>query len=100
MDSRDPSHSLTYVASGTAKLAFENITTNPNNMVTATDENYLITGGFELAEGQNFTADDVHAGRNYTILGNETRGPFGEGPAVGKSNQDSRTTVFGRGRIG
>ena len=60
--------SLTYVASGTAKLAFENVTTNPNNMVTATDENYLITGGFELAEGRNFTADDVHAGRNYTIL--------------------------------
>lgn len=77
--------SLTYVASGTAKLVFENITTNPNNMVTATDENYLITGGFELAEGRNFTADDVHAGRNYTILGNETRRDlFGEGQAVGK----------------
>ncbi|MGB2290207.1 MAG: ABC transporter permease, partial [Schleiferiaceae bacterium] len=65
--------SLTYVASGTAKLAYENIATNPNNMITATDENYLITGGFELAEGRNFTADDVYAGRNYTILGNETR---------------------------
>ncbi len=77
--------SLSYVASGTAKLAYENITTNPNNMVTATDENYLITGGFELAEGRNFTADDVYAGRNYTILGNETRRDlFGEGPAVGK----------------
>ena len=77
--------SITYIAGGTAKLAYENIATNPNNMVTAVDENYLITGGFELSEGRNFTSDDVFSGRNYTILGNETKKTlFGDAPATGK----------------
>ena len=61
--------SLTYVAGGTEQLSYGNTSTNPNNMVTAADENYLYTGGFELAEGRNFTADDVQRGKNYVILG-------------------------------
>ena len=78
--------SLTYVAWGTGKLAYNNITTNPNQMITAVDENYLITGGFELAEGRNFTADDVFRGSNYTILGSETKNDlFGDFPAAGRS---------------
>jgi putative ABC transport system permease protein len=77
--------SLSYVASGNAKLTHEGQSTNPNNLITAADENYLITGGFNLSEGRNFTADDVYAGRNYTLLGKETKEKlFGSAPAAGK----------------
>ncbi|MBL6867006.1 MAG: ABC transporter permease [Cryomorphaceae bacterium] len=78
--------SLTYVAGGTEQLSYGNTSTNPNNMVTAADENYLYTGGFELEEGRNFTADDVQRGKNYVILGNETKTTlFGDASAAGKT---------------
>jgi putative ABC transport system permease protein len=78
--------SLTYVAGGTEQLSYGNTSTNPNNMVTAADENYLYTGGFELEEGRNFTADDVLRGKNYVILGNETKTTlFGDASAAGKT---------------
>lgn len=77
--------SLTYVAWGTGVLTQGNVKTNPNQMITAVDENYLITGGFELGEGRNFTADDVFRGSNYVILGSETKTTlFGQESAVGK----------------
>ena len=78
--------SLTYVAGGTEQLSYGNTSTNPNNMVTAADENHLYTGGFELEEGRNFTADDVQRGKNYVILGNETKTTlFGDASAAGKT---------------
>lgn len=78
--------SLTYVPTGNAKLSYGSMTTNPNNMVTAADENYMTTGGFELAEGRNFTADDVFSGRNYAILGSATKFDlFGDQLAAGSS---------------
>lgn len=86
MNYPDSKTSFTYVASGTAKLVFNGLATNPNTLITATDENYLYTGGFELSEGRNFTAEDVYAGKNYTILGSETKETlFGDLPAVGNT---------------
>ena len=78
--------SMTFRASSIAKLSYMNITTNPNNSITAADENYMYTGGFELKEGRNFTGDDVYSGRNYTILGSETKAElFGEASALGQT---------------
>ena len=71
MDYPGSKTSLTYIASGTAKLSYDNTSTNPNTQIVATDENYMYTGGFELAEGRNFNLDDVYSGRNYTILGSD-----------------------------
>jgi putative ABC transport system permease protein len=86
MDYPGSKTSLTYRASGIAKLSYNNISTNPNTSITATDENYMYTGGFELAEGRNFTVDDVYSGRNYTILGSETKTDlFGDAPASGQT---------------
>lgn len=86
MDFPGSKTSLTYIASGIAKLTFENQSTNPNTLITATDENYMYTGGFELSEGRNFTADDIYSGRNYTILGSETKFDlFNDAPAVGRT---------------
>jgi len=86
MDYPGAKTSLTYVASGTAKLSYQNTSTNPNTLITATDENYMYTGGFELAEGRNFTNDDIYSGRNYTILGSETKSDlFGDLPATGNT---------------
>lgn len=78
--------SLTYIASGTAKITYKAKSTNPNTLITATDENYMYTGGFDLEEGRNFNADDVYSGRNYTILGSETKTTlFGDDSAVGNT---------------
>ncbi len=78
--------SLTYVPTGTGKLSYGSKSTNPNNLITAADENYLVTGGFDLSEGRNFTADDVFSGRNYTILGSATKTDlFDDQSAVGQS---------------
>ena len=86
MDYPGSKTSLTYRASGIAKLSYKNISTNPNTSIIATDENYMYTGGFELAEGRNFTVDDVYSGRNYTILGSETKTDlFGDAPASGQT---------------
>ncbi|MDA9104068.1 ABC transporter permease, partial [Schleiferiaceae bacterium] len=86
MDYPGSKTSLTYIASGTAKLSYDNTSTNPNTQIVATDENYMYTGGFELAEGRNFNLDDVYSGRNYTILGSETKTTlFDQESAVGKN---------------
>lgn len=86
MDYTGSKTSLTYIASGTAKLSYDNTSTNPNTQIVATDENYMYTGGFELAEGRNFNLDDVYSGRNYTILGSETKTTlFDQESAVGKN---------------
>jgi len=77
--------SISYPAWGTAKLTFENTSTNPNQMIMAVDENYLKTGGFDLSEGRNFSSDDVFRGSYYAILGAETKQSlFGDQPASGK----------------
>ncbi|MEY2962941.1 MAG: hypothetical protein RL754_202 [Bacteroidota bacterium] len=78
--------SISYPAWGTAKLVYKNTSTNPNQMIMAVDENYLITGGYDLSEGRNFTPDDVFRGSYYTILGSGTKTTlFGDSPAVGKT---------------
>jgi putative ABC transport system permease protein len=77
--------SISYPAWGTAKLTFENTSTNPNQMIMAVDENYLKTGGFDLSEGRNFSSDDVFRGSYYAILGAQTKQSlFGDQPASGK----------------
>ena len=43
MDYPGSKTSLTYRASGIAKLSYKNISTNPNTSITATDENYMYT---------------------------------------------------------
>jgi putative ABC transport system permease protein len=47
--------------------------TNPNIPITGCDDNYLDASGFEIAEGRNFTPEEVQTGRNVTVIGAEIK---------------------------
>ncbi len=63
--------SLQAYATGAATLKNGSNKTNPNISVLGIDENYLITAGYELEEGRNFTAHEMLSGNNTVIIGNE-----------------------------
>lgn len=56
-----------------ATLKYESEKTDPNIRVVGTDENYMITSGNELAEGRNFTQNEVYYGSHVTIIGSELK---------------------------
>jgi putative ABC transport system permease protein len=47
--------------------------TNPNIAILGGDENYLQTGGFQLAAGRNFSPSEIEHGGNVVIIGDEIR---------------------------
>lgn len=63
--------SLSCYASPTATLKYESQKTNPNITVFGTDENYIFTSGFEIAQGRNFTEDEVKSSAHVVILGSD-----------------------------
>lgn len=81
----------------TAKYMAEK--TNPNIGVLGTDENYLHTAGYKLADGRNFTTQDVDNANAVVIIGQEVRSrlfknnknPIGEYITIG----GARFTVIG-----
>lgn len=72
-------------ASGAAKLKRGSKSTNPNIPVIGGDENYLVTAGYELGAGRNFSADEIRRGINKVIIGAEIKNAlFGSENAVDK----------------
>src|ERR1043165_3058910 len=63
--------SISTMASQTSRLKYEGEKTNPNIQVFGTDENYLTTAGYELAQGRNFTAAEANSGKNIVIIGKD-----------------------------
>jgi putative ABC transport system permease protein len=62
----------TYASFGaTAKYGDQK--TNPNISVLGADENYLATGGYQLATGRNFSASELEHGSNVVIIGEEIK---------------------------
>jgi putative ABC transport system permease protein len=59
--------------SGTAVVKYGNQKTNPNISVTGSNENYLLTGGYKLAFGRNFSASELEHGANVVLIGNEIK---------------------------
>ena len=47
--------------------------TNPNIPITGCDENYIEASGFEIAEGRNFSPEEVQTGRNVAVIGSEIK---------------------------
>ncbi|RMG19069.1 MAG: ABC transporter permease [Bacteroidetes bacterium] len=77
--------SITGNGGGINEVKYRSVSTNPNITVIGTDENYLKTARFELAEGRNITAEDNTLARNVVIIGNEIKEKlFEQEPAVGK----------------
>lgn len=61
--------SVSTYASHTATLKFGSEKTNPNIGVIGGDENYLMTSGYEISKGRNFTEQEVIRGANVVIIG-------------------------------
>ncbi len=59
--------------SGTAVAKYGNQKTNPNISVTGSNENYVLTGGYKLAFGRNFSAAEIEHGANVVLIGNEIK---------------------------
>ncbi len=63
--------SVSVNATRIATLKYGSNKSNPNIAVNGGDEHYLVTSGFELATGRNFSALELQNGSSVVILGNE-----------------------------
>ncbi len=61
--------SISVYASGMATVKYKSEKTNPNVSVRGVDENYLVTSGYELAEGRNFSPQEIRENRHLAIIG-------------------------------
>ncbi len=78
--------SVSTFASSVATIKFESKKTDPNISITGTDENYLITSGYKIAEGRNFSIDEINYGRHVIIIGEEVKNiVFGLNNAIGEA---------------
>ncbi|WP_036678313.1 ABC transporter permease [Daejeonella oryzae] len=65
--------SVNTFASFAATAKVGNQKTNPNISVLGADENYLLTGGYKLALGRNFSQAELEFGSGVVIIGNEVK---------------------------
>ncbi len=63
--------SVSIRGTGTAVVRFRSEETNPNISVTGSDENYIITSGYELDSGRNFSPWELETGANVVIIGGQ-----------------------------
>jgi putative ABC transport system permease protein len=78
--------SVSTLASFSARLKFENAKTNPNIQVFGGDENYILTAGYELEKGRNFTPAEIDGSSHIAIIGKDVeKALFGlKGNAIDK----------------
>jgi len=67
----DVNTSVSTLASFSARLRYENKKTNPNIQVFGGDENYLITSGYDLEKGRNFTSSEINSATHIAIIGKD-----------------------------
>ena len=77
--------SISSWASSTATISYKSKKSDPNINITGTDENYILTAGYKLAEGRNFSLEEIQQGKHMVILGEEVKeSVFGSESALGK----------------
>lgn len=64
---------ITCVGSRAATIKYNSEKTNPNIAIFGGDENYLLTAGYDLEEGRNFSSREIESGANVVIIGNEIK---------------------------
>lgn len=64
--------SISTRVSSSAVVRFKNKETNPNSSINGGDENFLVTKGYKLRLGRNFSSEEVKKARNVAIIGDET----------------------------
>jgi putative ABC transport system permease protein len=62
---------VTNDASDIATLKFEKEKTDPNVEVDGTDQNFIVTSGYVLSAGRNFSPEEVKDGRRVIIIGQD-----------------------------
>ncbi|GAB3922565.1 ABC transporter permease [Mucilaginibacter myungsuensis] len=65
--------SVNTYASFLATVKYGDVKTNPNISILGADDNYMLTGGYNLAAGRNFSAAELEHGSNVVIIGEEIR---------------------------
>ena len=65
--------SVNAFASFAATAKYGNTKTNPNINVLGGDENYLLTGGYKLDGGRNFSQAEIEFASNVVIIGSEIK---------------------------
>lgn len=63
--------SVSTMASWNATVRHEERKTNPNIQLMGCNENYLLTAGYNLESGRNFSPHEVQFGENVAILGKD-----------------------------
>ncbi len=59
------------MASFSSRIKFETEKTNPNIQVFGGDENYLVTSGYELEKGRNFSPQEILTGTHIVMIGKD-----------------------------
>lgn len=63
--------SVTNDASDIATLEYQTEKTDPNIEVDGTDQNFIVTSGYQLSAGRNFSPEEVKDGRRVIIIGQD-----------------------------
>ena len=64
---------ISCVGSRASTVKSGSLKTNPNITIFGGDENYLITAGYEIEEGRNFSINEIESGANLAIIGQELK---------------------------
>ena len=71
--------SLSFTASATAEVKFDNKKTDPEITILGADENFIPNNGFELESGRNFNSFDVDNNNYVCVLGANFKNGLFEG---------------------
>lgn len=63
--------SLSFVAAEDETVQFRDTRTSPKIKVTGVDENYMASSGLQIADGRNFTQQEVQTGKPAVIVGSK-----------------------------
>jgi putative ABC transport system permease protein len=63
--------SVSTLANMAARVKFENKKTNPNIQIFGSDENYILTAGYDLDKGRNFNLAEINTGGHLAIIGKD-----------------------------
>ncbi len=63
--------SISLRGTGIATVKYESKKTDPNVAIKGVDENFLLTGGFEIEKGRSFTEQEIQNSRSLVVIGSE-----------------------------
>tara|TARA_B100000989_G_scaffold58958_1_gene40175 strand:- start:1016 stop:2236 length:1221 start_codon:yes stop_codon:yes gene_type:complete len=67
------SASVSTILSRTFKIRRNNYETNPNVTLVGTDKNYLLTSGYFIENGRNFSKNEIQTGSNVVLIGSSIK---------------------------